>query len=108
MENTDAAAVIQDMEDKDTQQTQETAELWSAETLHQMKQKRMMKRNEQQVEIPQSSQQLGITGDSWQQKSPRAGMQIIHLRLQCAKPCFSEEEKEYFMAAALEGRGEDA
>ena len=60
--------------------------------------------DEVQMDMGMPSQQSGLSGDSWLPSSIQEGVQIIPLRLQCAKPYFSAEEKEYFTAAALGGR----
>ena len=60
---------------------------------------------EQQLkELEKSSQQSGISGDSWPQRGTQEGVQTIPLHLRKAAPYFSEEEKEYFAAAAMEGK----
>ena len=66
-------------------------------------QKQLAMHDSKQKDGNRLSQQSGTSVESGQQKSSQDGIQIINLRLQKAPPCFSEEEKEYCMAAALEG-----
>ena len=51
-----------------------------------------------------SSQQSGRWKDSPKAGGAQEGVQVITLHLQRMEACFSEEEKEYFLAAALGGR----
>ena len=56
------------------------------------------------MEMGMPGQQSGPSADSHILKNTQEGVQVIPLHLQRAKPYFSEEEKEYFVAAAPEGR----
>ena len=91
-------------EDKDKGSTQETTELGGEEEGFQREGHKQWVMGESGLKDGHRSSQLsGTSGDSRQLKSSQDGVQIINLRLQKAPPCFSEEEKEYCAAAALEG-----
>ena len=86
------------------QQEGETTEEEKKRSKRNVDQKKNIEDKEPQREPERSSQQSGISGDSWPPKSTQEGVQIIPLHLRRAAPYFSEEEKEYFAAAAMEGK----